>query len=336
MIGDTAATMVLPAHDHLRSTLETWIPRGSEVALADVPVHRNAGDLFILAVTTQLLADLNCRIVHRTGVRDYRVSRARRHVGRDTVIVGLGGGNLGDLYPRYQALREQIVADFPANRIVILPQTVHFTDARARERAARRLSRHRDLRIAVRDRASLEIALRFTPHVELLPDLVHGLGVRWYPRPGIAAASSPARPSPGGTLFLMRRDREGAARWPATRSAAVTGTEPSGGRSLDWRDIFPGFSLRLAVAAMLMPAAPDPCAARLHAWWSGYARELLTRGLARMAGASRIATDRLHGAILARLAGRPVTLFDNSYGKVTAYYEAWWQDDPAVELVRRR
>jgi pyruvyl transferase EpsO len=55
-----------------------------------------------------------------------------------------------------------------------------------------------------------------------------------------------------------------------------------------------------------------------------------------MAGASRIATDRLHGAILARLAGRPVTLIDNSYGKVTAYYEAWWQDDPAVELVRRR
>ena len=47
-----------------------------------------------------------------------------------------------------------------------------------------------------------------------------------------------------------------------------------------------------------------------------------------------LVTDRLHAAILARLAGRPVTICDNAYGKLTSYYEAWWRDDPAIELRR--
>jgi pyruvyl transferase EpsO len=49
-----------------------------------------------------------------------------------------------------------------------------------------------------------------------------------------------------------------------------------------------------------------------------------------------VVTDRLHGAIVARLAGRRVTLLDNSYGKLAAYHDAWWHDDPDVVLVRTR
>jgi pyruvyl transferase EpsO len=51
-----------------------------------------------------------------------------------------------------------------------------------------------------------------------------------------------------------------------------------------------------------------------------------------MATSAHVETDRLHSAIVARLAGRPVTLVDNSYGKLSAYYDAWWTNDPEVTL----
>jgi exopolysaccharide biosynthesis predicted pyruvyltransferase EpsI len=76
--------------------IRTWIPRGSDVAITDVPVHRNVGDLFILAAATRLFADLGCRVVYRAGLRDYRTGAARRAIGRDTKIVGLGGGKKRD------------------------------------------------------------------------------------------------------------------------------------------------------------------------------------------------------------------------------------------------
>lgn len=297
--------------------IESWIPRRSHVALVDVPVNRNVGDLFILAAVRRLLEALDCRIVYRAGVRDYRSGVARRAVGRDTIVVGLGGGNFGDIYPRYQALRERVVDDFPRNRIVVLPQSIHFRDARAVERCAARLGRHADLRIAVRDAPSAAVAQRFTPHVRMLPDVVDAMGIA-------AVAASVNRPvsvAPprGGTLHLLRRDAE-------TRGMRHMH------QSVDWPDVFPQFRRRLAVAALAMPMALGTWSEALHRAWSDYARELLAGGIDYMRAVDRVTTDRLHAAIVARLAGRSVALRDNRYGKLAAYYDAWWRDDPQVTL----
>lgn len=306
------------------ATLGAWIPRGADVAIVDVPVHRNVGDLFILAAATRLLADLGCRIVHRAGVRDYRTSLAKRHVGKDTVLIGLGGGNFGDVYPRYQDLRERIVRDFPGNRIIILPQTIHFGDPHRRDRAIQRLRTHGNLRIAVRDSASLQIAREITKDAELLPDIVHALCGRARPE-GRACSSPSSRQLPGtggrGTVVLMRRDKEGS-------NARVDPNQTC----IDWPHIFPDFIRRLAMTAALMQYAPRWCSSGLHDAWSAYATELLSRGLAWMSSVDHLVTDRLHAAILARLAGRPVTLHDHAYGKLTAYYDAWWREDSLVQL----
>ena len=37
-----------------------------------------------------------------------------------------------------------------------------------------------------------------------------------------------------------------------------------------------------------------------------------------LAGSKLVVTDRLHGAIFALLAGKPVVVFDNNYGKISA------------------
>jgi pyruvyl transferase EpsO len=297
----------------LRAGLEAWIPAGSRVALLDVPVNRNAGDLFCLAATVRMLEDFGCRLVYRAGVRDYRSDRARRVIGTGTTIVCSGGGNFGDLYPRYQALRERVVADFPDNRIVVLPQSVWFGSRDRLESSAARLARHRDLRVAVRDRPSERLIRRYvTEQVLLLPDIVHWSESGELTRPPSARE---------GALALLRRD--------AGRGHHRV---PEGYRRADWSDLLPGLTRRVAAAAAMMPLAPAGPSARLHDGWSAYARELLRRALDRLRAVERLLTDRLHGAILARLAGTPVVLIDNSYGKMSAYFDAWWREARGVEL----
>ena len=281
----------------------------------DVPVHRNAGDLFILAATEHLLRTLDCHVVHRTGVRDYRLSRVRRLVGPETILLGLGGGNFGDDYPRYQALRESMVRDFPDNRIVIMPQTIHFSTARSLDRATEVLRAHKDLHVAARDEASAGVARAFTPNVVLLPDIVDVLG-----------RDMPLPPLPGrgrGEVVLMRRDQEAA---PDSRPAVD---------AVDWPDVFPELLGRVAVTAGAMAVAPRMMSVRLHASWSAYAGEVFDRGRGWMSSATHVVTDRLHGAILARLAGSEVTLRDGGYGKLAAYYERWWKDDVKIRLQPR-
>ena len=310
----------LSSAEDVRAALAGWIPRGAEVAILDVPVHRNIGDLFILAATRWLLAEMQCPVVYSAGARDYRRATARPAIGPGTVIVGLGGGNFGDLYPKYQRLREQVMDDFAGHRIVVLPQTLHFRNAAALGRGVDRLGRHGNLFIAARDVASFEMARQITPHAALMADIVDVIGPAVVASRGVPRDPTAHRLfTPDGTLVLRRRDGERGGDWLV-------------GRGFDWPDLFPGYGPRLAIAAAMMPVAPAGLSARLHERWASLATGLLVETVAVMRQATRVVTDRLHGAILARVAGRPVVLVDNSYGKIAAYYNAWWRDDPTVTL----
>ncbi len=61
------SSLPLSSAESVRAALARWIPRGAEVAILDVPVHRNIGDLFILAATRWLLAEMQCPVVYSAG-----------------------------------------------------------------------------------------------------------------------------------------------------------------------------------------------------------------------------------------------------------------------------
>jgi pyruvyl transferase EpsO len=313
------------ASSEFRTAMAGWIPVGADVAIVDVPVHRNIGDLFILAATHHLLSDLNCRVVYAAGRRDYRLSAARRALTPNAIIIGLGGGNFGDRYPAYQVHRERVAADFQDHRIVVLPQTLHFRDPNALAHAVECFRRHRDLRIAVRDAASLDLARQMTPHAMLLPDIVDVLGPTVVAAHRGSTSQIDSRPplSREGTLVLRRRDSEG--RPEAERRDTC-----------DWADLFPGFDKQLTMAALLMSVAPATLSAHLHVRWSSRAVWMLQHAVRLMQHAERVETDRLHAAIVARIASRPVTIVDNGYGKLRAYYEAWWRHDRSVTFADQR
>jgi pyruvyl transferase EpsO len=76
--------------------------------------------------------------------------------------------------------------------------------------------------------------------------------------------------------------------------------------------------------------------------WDGLARERVDRGCAILSSGKVAITDRLHGHILCLLLSIPHVVLDNSYRKVSSFYETWteasdlahWAETPdeAVKL----
>lgn len=124
------------------------VPEGRPAVYLDYPVHLNVGDLLIEAGTEQFFKHCGVNIVERRSAYDFGAA-ARQRVTPDSVILLHGGGNFGDLYPLHQQFREAVIAAFPQNRIVMLPQTLHFESPGALAACAGRFARHPDLHICL-------------------------------------------------------------------------------------------------------------------------------------------------------------------------------------------
>ena len=109
-------------NDLQESTLSAFRPllAGRDVAVMDFPNHSNCGDSAIWRGQQALARALGCRVVYRAGHGTYRREEVAA-LPASTVILLSGGGNFGDLWPTWHALREQDVQDFPARRLVQLP-----------------------------------------------------------------------------------------------------------------------------------------------------------------------------------------------------------------------
>jgi exopolysaccharide biosynthesis predicted pyruvyltransferase EpsI len=317
---EPAAALVERLRGVLRERLGGLLPSGTRVALLDFPNHANVGDTAIWLGEQALLRELGCEVAYTASFSSYSSSMARRAVGRSGVILLSGGGNLGDLWPTFQAFRERVIEAHPRNPIVQLPQTVHFAQPASAKRAADVFSSHPDLTIMVRDRPSEEFARRtFTScRVVAAPDMAFGLGALPVPEPT------------SELVLLMRTDRE--------RLEGTSGRMPEEVAPVEWP---PGRTGRLGrryrlSRALGFPAKRSPAAAYLldrplrHVF-DRLGAERMAVGLAIVGSGSVVVTDRLHGHILSLLLGRPHVLLDNSYGKVRGFWERWTADSPITD-----
>src|SRR5438445_13312654 len=95
---------------------------GKSVQYVDFPMHGNIGDLLIAQGTLEFLRKINANVTQIAASYNYNP----RWLGSDEVLLMHGGGNFGDLYPRFQLFRERCVKELADNRIIILPQSIHF------------------------------------------------------------------------------------------------------------------------------------------------------------------------------------------------------------------
>jgi pyruvyl transferase EpsO len=286
--------------------------KGRPIHYLDIPMYGNVGDLLIMQGTLRFLQKHRLPVSRMGMYFNYSANWAKP----DDIIVFQGGGNFGDIYGPFQRFRERVIADLPKNRIVILPQSMHFSDPAKFNQCCELLSRHPDLHICVRDSESEKMARRMTPHVYLLPDMAHQL---W----PIARPSTPLYP----LLQLRRRDNE---------ACAPTGDV---GDTFDWDDLigknWTFFLSQIAERSMYHAhrlGLNKPFANLEARLWIAQAERFVARAVQLFAQHERIESDRLHAHILSCLLSIPHHIDDNSYGKNSRYIAAWTSTSPLLSF----
>jgi exopolysaccharide biosynthesis predicted pyruvyltransferase EpsI len=300
----------------LEHAFDAAVPHGARVALLDVPNHPNSGDNAIWLGELELLRRRSARIAYVCETHGFDAPALRRAVGPDGVVLLHGGGNFGDEWPGYQALRERAVRELPDLPIVQLPQSVEFNDGAARDRAAAALGGHPRLTVLCRDEPSAECVRALAPHgtVQLCPDAAFALRPR------------PRRPPAGDApLWLTRTDRE-------RRSVRLAPPTGSRGSVVDWpapdrseaalRALSRRVGQRATKRAPLAPAA-TPALVALH---RSLAARRVRAAFDLLASAPLVVTDRLHAHILCLLLGVPHAVVETGYGKLRRFVEAWTAD----------
>jgi len=302
--------LVTRLRQRVDATLHPLLSPDRPVALLDFPVYPNVGDSAIWLGTLSSLRRLGVRrLRYVCSFLTYSRQALRRSIG-DGQIVLSGGGNFGDVYEPHQRLREEVIAAFPQNPILQLPQSIWYRDASAMERTRRVLESHHAFTLLLRDRASLELAGRAFPGVRtgLGPDMAFGL------RP----LSSAAPPS-NRVVWLSRNDSESMGEEPIETPPGVIRADWAGGAGTAAGRLAARLYLRIRGRAAIMNS--------LHAW---LARWRLLRGVRMLGGARCVITDRLHAHVLCLLLGIPHFLLPNRNGKVRALYETWTSSSPLV------
>lgn len=297
--------------------LEQSIPSGAPVVFLDYPVYLNPGDLLIFLGTRSWLDRQDLEVLGQWNIHDFPFPS----LPSNAVVLFQGGGNFGDLYP-FQAFRESVIRAYPRNRIVFLPQTIHYESQAAKKRSEEILNGHNDLHLLLRDHRSLHLAESFFPSCRsaLAPDMsafLHPIGTRLRLDPSATAKQ--------GVLYLLREDRELNSEEPVPRLGD--------GWEGDWRELLGHrlWWLRILKVEARVLGRRLPSQTFLESWTTAAERVAHYCAL-RFLAADRVVTSRLHGHLLASLVGVPNVLLDNSYGKNSSYFETWNQDLSGSQL----
>ncbi len=269
----------------------------------DIPVHGNIGDLLIMQGTLKFFEKNNLapRIVAPM------FSFKPGWIKPDEIVIFHGGGNFGDLYTGMHELRERVIQENPHNRIIILPQTIHFSSAETMVKSAAIFQQHKDVHLCVRDEKSYELAKQFTKHAYLVPDMAHHL----FP-------IKSELPQAKTTLLLSRTDLEKTNNTLDIPYTTVT----------DWPEVVgkreKNFRLFYLAMRLFYRSGLGVLGNRIFVkLWAAYASALIKDAIHLFGRHEYIVTDRLHGHILSSLMSKPHTLLDNSYGKNSGYFKVW-------------
>lgn len=317
--------------DKVISTLVPLIQ--SNYALLDIPDHGNIGDHLIyegeLIFLNKYLSEYKC--VHSSSCHSFD----KKQISDDTVILLHGGGNLGDIYDLHQNFRLDIIQTFPANRIIILPQTVFYNDCQKLKQDCVVFNSHKNLFICVRDQKSYDLLKDYIDinRIFLLPDMAFFIDLSMYTQPIQEERKA---------LLMHRIDVEG------TIAPDIQIIESLKNRGLivdieDWPTFYRTFNTRFynlrnrfrnIFINILLKSSLFPSLIKNDTNCKILKQYYMKVGIQFMNKYDVVYTTRLHGLILAILLGKRSVLLDNSYGKLSSFYEAWLTDFSDVRKLK--
>lgn len=308
----------------LKSKLDmiiSFIPDKNDVVFIDYPVYHNVGDLLIFQGTLELLNEHHVHIKAFRSVKDYNYNEIQSYITPNTTILCQGGGNFGDIYPTHQRLRESVVKQFPNNRIIVLPQTAHFSNESKFQSSLSVLGKHTDLILFARDQSTLNIFSKITDKAYLSPDMAHALYGK------IKKSKTKNR----DTLYFLRVDCE-------INDSQKMLSIPTEVSPKDWEDfinINDRFYRRLINYMFRLSNFFDSGVLKglTASLWHHHCKKLVSRSFIYFSEFDEIITSRMHGHILACLVDVPNKVIDNSYGKNSGYYNEWTKSVPTSSLL---
>lgn len=145
----------------------------------DAVTYNNLGDQAIALAMECFLNDCvgndRLRVINESDLIKYIASLKKNICKRDLIVLS-GGGNMGDLYPRYESLRRLVIKSFPENQIIVFPSTIDYAKdsygQRELQREIQLYGSHQKLTVCARERKSYEILNGFCQNVLLIPDIV--------------------------------------------------------------------------------------------------------------------------------------------------------------------
>lgn len=300
----------------LLSTLQCLTEGHESYGLLDFPAHYNVGDSAIWCGAIAMLKGLHGHLPDYVSHWRYPVSEVGRFIGRDGIIYLNGGGNFGDIWPKFQDYRESVLMKYPRHRVIQLPQSLHYRDPKNAESARRAISKHRDFHLMVRDRESEAFSKEnFDCPVILATDSAFAIGMENFRR----------NRSPSGLKALFRADQERRADAQAGRTLFQHD------EIFDWPRVSASRRrLQKLEMGLLGLASFDGAMPMRVRRFNAMAHERVAMGFERLDAGDIIVTDRLHGHIMATLLDKPHVVIDNFYGKIRRFISAWGADEKTL------
>lgn len=274
------------------------------IILWGIPLHGNLGDQAITCAETTFLAKQfpNRKILEipEEKCEEYVLPVKRYAKEKQLLFVLHGGGNMGQMYQYQEGLRQKLIRHVRNRPLIVFPQSVDFQPGTPAHAKAQKLyESHPNLQLFARDQVSYEKMRALFPRcsVSLTPDIVTTLDKR--DRKGAEPALE--------VIYCLRTDVE------ANASSATA-------------------------ARQLREYLKEKKSETMDTWGVQYAtsyenqRNQLEFFWNRMKSAKLIVTDRLHGMIFSMITNTPCIAFDNSTGKVAAFYNTWLRDVPGIRL----
>lgn len=281
--------------------------------LLDLPYYSNIGDALIWKGTEDFLSTTSYKCIYRCSLQTF----VYRKLPKNIIIIMMGGGNWGDLYPHHNNFRSLILKSYPNHKIIILPQTVYYENIQNAKKDAIIFRQHKFLTIFARDKYSFNFLknLHFSNNIKLMPDMAFYINLNWL--------KTMSMPLNGKNLFFKRIDREDKI------------TNYTNMLELDKYDIsdWPLFGIEDPMLNHLYSLIQnnkfnnaDKYAIKI------YLPHRIRVGVNFISQYKKIVTNRLHGAILSILLNKEIVILDNSYGKNSQYYNTWLQNVHGITL----
>lgn len=283
-------------------------PFGKKVYILGSPDYTNIGDS---AIT---LAQIN--FIKECGISEERIKELTRNeyngqyykllksIKKGNLVCGVGGGNMGNIWPKEEEFRYDLIDRFRKNEIIIFPQTIYFIDNRYKNKdiikSQRFYEQHKKLTLVAREKDSYkkmnelykESKILLTPDIVLSADM-SVFGVTKKTRTGV--------------LLCMRDDIE---------------------KALSQEDV--NKIKEILNNKKLMYTKTD-----MHSdcWINkenryGCVKEKMNE----FVRSKLVITDRLHGMVFAAITGTPCIVFSNYNHKVKGTYQ-WIKYLPYIKYV---